>query len=236
MRNRAAPLTLALCLTVACESGDPDSLVRAVGETPHLHSKRPAPHPMSSLGQLARRAARRIGRGSLLARPLDGDERFHDDDEGGGPGKLEDGGELPGGGQGELAIAIDDTGRNVVIGFNDFRGFLAATPGKRLSVSGFMFSHDGGKTFVDGGQLPVAADDPESQLPQVFGDPDVKYLGGCNFIYTSIVLAPFGEEGAAAQTMGFHRSRDCGETWEGPFEIPPATNPNGLLFEGQPLD
>jgi hypothetical protein len=30
-----------------------------------------------------------------------------------------------------------------------------------------------------------------TKLPQVFGDPDVKYLGGCNFIYSSIVIAKF---------------------------------------------
>ena len=190
---------------------------------------------MSPLGQLARRATRRLGRGAVLARPLDGLGGEFEDDEVGGPGKLEDGGELPGGGQGELAIAVDDSGRNVVIGFNDFRGFLHPPADGRISVSGFMFSHDGGKTFVDGGQLPVATGDPESGLPQVFGDPDVKYLGGCNFIYTSIVLVPFGE-GGAAQSMGFHRSRDCGQTWEGPLEIPSATNPNGGVADGQPLD
>ena len=73
-------------------------------------------------------------------------------------------------------------------------------------------------------------------LPQVFGDPDVKYLGGCNFIYTSIFVAPFGTA-SAVQTMGFHRSTDCGHTWEGPFVIDSASNPNGFVDDfGNPFD
>ena len=54
------------------------------------------------------------------------------------------------GGQAELSIAVDESGQHVVIGFNDTRGF-AKNP---ISVSGFLYSEDGGKTFVDGGQLP----------------------------------------------------------------------------------
>ena len=235
MRNTvtSALATFALCLAAACDSGDPAALSRAAAGPPL--TKHRSPHAMSSTGRLAHRALRQLSGHHLhRAPPGEGDEGFSDE-EGGGPGALEDGGELPGGAQAELAIAIDDGGKNVVIGFNDFRGFLAAMPGTRLSVSGFMVSHDGGKTFIDGGQLPITTGDPTSELPQVFGDPDVKYLGGCNFIYTSIVLVPFGD-GGAAQTMGFHRSRDCGMTWEGPFEIPPATNPNGMVIDGQPLD
>jgi len=234
MRTTLTPAlaSIALCLAAACQSGDPSVLAGAAGAPPPTRHR--SPHRMSSTGQMAHRALRQLGGVLHRSRHDRGEEGF-EDEEGGGPGGLEDGGELPGGAQGELSIAVDDGGQNVVIGFNDFRGFLAAMPGARLSVSGFMVSHDGGKTFIDGGQLPITTGDPASELPQVFGDPDVKYLGGCNFIYTSIVLVPFGE-GAAAQSMGFHRTHDCGQSWEGPFEIPPATNPNGLVFEGQPLD
>ena len=35
-----------------------------------------------------------------------------------------------------------------------------------------------GPTTVISGQL----------FPQVFGDPDVKYLGGCTFVYVSLIL------------------------------------------------
>jgi hypothetical protein len=164
-----------------------------------------------------------------------GDDQGDEDDEQGGPGPLEDGGELPGGNQGELTIAIDDTGRHIVIGFNDFRGF-SSNP---LSVSGFMYSDDGGRTFVDGGQLPVTTGTTNlggTLLPQIFGDPDVKYLGGCNFIYSSLLVVPFGA-GSAAQTVGIHRSTDCGHTWEGPFEVTPVTNPNDEVdVNGDPID
>jgi hypothetical protein len=198
------------------------------------------PHDVAAMSPAGRRAtqelrARVLGRlpPGVLARPAD--KGGLGDDEAGGPGSLEDGGLLPGGSQAELAIAVDDGGQNIVVGFNDFRGFLKPDAGGRISVSGFMVSHDGGQTFVDGGQLPITNGDPASGLPQVFGDPDVKYLGGCNFIYTSIVLVPFGA-GNAAQSMGFHRTRDCGQTWEGPLEIPSATNPSGMVIDGAPVD
>jgi len=67
-------------------------------------------------------------------------------------------------------------------------GRIALNP---ISVSGFFYSDDGGKTFVDGGQLPSPGTDVigTSRLPQVFGDPDVKYLGACTFVYSSILVA-----------------------------------------------
>jgi hypothetical protein len=136
--------------------------------------------------------------------------------------------------QSETTIAVDRTGRHVVIGFNDFRGF-SQNP---ISVSGFMYSDDGGETFIDGGQLPSPGTDTigTTKLPQVFGDPDVKYIGGCTFIYSSIIVAKFSAT-QAVQTMGVHRSTDCGHTWTGPFEVTAATNPNGLVdVNGAPLD
>jgi hypothetical protein len=140
--------------------------------------------------------------------------------------------EGPAGGQAETSIAVDRTGKHIVVGFNDTRGF-SHNP---LSVSGFMYSDDGGKTFVDGGQLPSPGDSSigTTKLPQVFGDPDVKYLGGCNFVYSSILIAKFAD--TAVQTMGVHRSTDCGHTWTGPFEVTAATNPNGQLDQGEPVD
>ena len=136
--------------------------------------------------------------------------------------------------QSETSIAVDSTGQHIVIGFNDFRGF-ANNP---LSVSGFKYSDDGGVTFVDGGQLPSPGDQAigTTRLPQVLGDPDVKYVGDCTFIYSSILIAKFSAT-RAVQTMGVHRSTDCGHTWQGPFEVTPATNPNGLVnAAGSPRD
>ncbi len=126
--------------------------------------------------------------------------------------------------QSETSIAVDSTGQHIVVGFNDFRGF--AFPA--LSVSGFMYSDDGGGTFVDGGRLPAGPTTViAGQLfPQIFGDPDVKYLGACNFVYSSILLKAVSAAGVA-QTLSIHRSTDCGHTWSGPFEVPAATNPNG---------
>jgi len=146
-------------------------------------------------------------------------------DPGCGRGFREDG---PRGGQAEISIAIDSTGQHIVVGFNDQRGF-ALNP---LSVSGFMYSDDGGNTFVDGGQLPSPGDTDigGTLLPQVFGDPEVKYLGGCTFVYSSIILAT-NPDSFVAQTMGVHRSTDCGHTWTGPFEVIAATNPTSF-FDG----
>src|SRR5258705_327120 len=140
----------------------------------------------------------------------------------------------PAGGQAETSIAVDATGQHVVVGFNDTRGF-ALNP---ISVSGFFYSDDGGKTFVDGGQLPSPGTDVigTTKLPEVFGDPDVKYLGACTFVYSSILVAKYSAT-AAVQTMGIHRSTDCGHTWTGPFEVTAATNPNGFLdANGNPVD
>src|SRR6185369_16393396 len=105
-------------------------------------------------------------------------------------------------------------------------------------VSGFMYSDDGGATFVDGGQLPTGPTVAlgGQRFPQVLGDPDVKYLGGCNFVYSSLLAKVFGPISAVV-TLGVHRSRDCGHTWEGPFEVVAATNPGGRMdINGNPLD
>ena len=120
--------------------------------------------------------------------------------------------EVPGG-QAELSIAVDESGQHIVIGFNDTRGFDL----NPISVSGYMYSEDGGKTFVDGGQLPSPGNESigTTRFPQVFGDPEVKYLGNCVFVYSSILLDKFSDT-ATVQTMGVHRSTDCGKTWKVP--------------------
>lgn len=140
----------------------------------------------------------------------------------------------PAGGQAEVSIAVDSTGQHVVVGFNDSRGF-ALNP---TSVSGYMYSDDGGATFVDGGQLPSPGSDAigATLLPQVFGDPDIRYLGGCSFVYSSIVIAKFSAT-RTVQTMGVHRSTDCGHTWTGPFIVTPVSNPHGQVSgTGAPRD
>src|SRR6267142_2869352 len=163
-----------------------------------------------------RREARTSGKNARGLALTDEDEGEGDDDEGEGPA----------GGQAELSVAVDSTGQHIVVGLNDTRGF-SSNP---VSVSGFSYSDDGGVTFVDGGQLPSPGTDliGTTRFPQIFGDPEVKYMGGSNFIYFSIMLKKFSATGTA-QTMCVHRSTDFGHTWSGPFEVTAATNPHGLL-------
>src|ERR1051326_8570927 len=51
------------------------------------------------------------------------------------------------GGQAQPSIAVDSTGQHIVIGTNNTAGF-GLNP---ISVSGFRYSDDGGRTFTDGG-------------------------------------------------------------------------------------
>jgi len=194
---------------------------------------------MSGSGRLARMAT--LGK---LDKLIEREERAHEREakhERSVPGPLEPdvaGGEGPTGGQAETSMAVDSTGQHIVVGMNDTRGF-GLTP---LSVSGFAYSDDGGLTFTDGGQLPVTTGTTTvgtTVVPQVFGDPEVKYLGGSTFIYFSIVVARFPATGTptgTVQTMGFHRSTDFGHTWQGPFIITPASNPHGQLSGGNAFD
>lgn len=184
---------------------------------------------MSSMGRIAARARASLQAQGLAARQIAAPARECVNE-----AECESEGEGPAGGQAETSIAVDATGQHVVVGFNDTRGF-STNP---ISVSGFMYSDDGGATFVDGGQLPSPGVDVigSTRFPQVYGDPEVKYLWGCTFLYSSIILKKFSAT-AAAQTLGVHRSTDCGHTWSGPFEVTAATNPNGLLSaSGAPLD
>ena len=196
----------------------------------------PRDDKMSVMGKRAAAAVARVnaaatGAGRPMARALADDDGCINDPECGEEGDEEE--EQAPGGQAELSIAVDESGQHIVIGFNDTRGF-ALNP---ISVSGYMYSEDGGKTFVDGGQLPSSGNEVigTTRFPQVFGDPEVKYLGHCVFVYSSILIEKVSDT-ADVQTMGVHRSRDCGKTWEGPFEVTSATNPSGLVEDGVPQD
>ena len=190
---------------------------------------------MSAMGHLAARAVAAIhasgGMRSIVALSGEGCDN-EPDCEGEDDNNDPDG---PAGGQAETTIAVDSTGQHIVVGFNDTRGF-ALNP---VSVSGYAYSDDGGQTFVDGGQLPVTVPITTigtTKFPRNQGDPDIRYLGGCNFVYSEIILTKFSAT-ASAQTLGVHRSTDCGHTWTGPYEVPSATNPNGLVTgSGAPRD
>lgn len=156
----------------------------------------------------------------------------------------DDGTTLPGG-QADMSIAVDATGNNVVVVFNDGQG-LALSP---VSVSGFAWSSDGGATFTVGGMLPSPQQGTfgSTAYPQVFGNPDVKYVpggSGCQFVAVSVMVRGIGGSGLApnvayagtAQTLAIHRSVDCGHTWSGPFEVDAATNPTGALVGSSARD
>ena len=134
-------------------------------------------------------------------------------------------GDGPAGGQAEVSVAVDPTGMHVVVGYNDTRGF-SLNP---YSVSGFAYSDDGGVTFTDGGQLPARGNpnlNGNTQYPQIFGDPDIKYVPGGNglqFIYASIMVKAIGA--STAQTLCIFTSTNAGHSWQGPYEITPGTNP-----------
>jgi hypothetical protein len=221
-------LAIMLFACIVATSGEQVRSASRDGREPKPHERQ-----MSSMGRAARRTLTKVEArvrggsvknpeqtGSCLNEPDCGDEEFLPD--------------LPAQTQSETSIAVDRTGLHIVVGFNDFRGF-ANNP---LSISGFMYSDDGGHTFVDGGQLPSPGTETigTTRFPLIFGDPDVKYIGNCTFIYSSIIVKKFSAT-TAAQTMGVHRSTDCGHTWTGPFEVTAATNPNGLVdVNGAPLD
>ena len=141
--------------------------------------------------------------------------------------------------QSEMAIAVDATGQHVVVGFNDFRGF-ALNP---LSISASC------RPTMVGALVPrrrAASRRPgndsigTTQSPQVSGDPDIKYLGGCTFIYSSNHYDKVPQRRrpvAQSRRWASSASTDCGHTWEGPFEITAATNPNGQVnTTGNPRD
>src|SRR6266550_1492054 len=180
---------------------------------------------MSAGGRLAKLAASgRLDKAIARARAARGkkDDVYKEIEDG---REAEDPGEEgPAGGQAETSIAVDSTGQHIVVGTNDTRGF-ALNP---ISVSGFAYSDDGGATFVDGGQLPVTTGISSigaTSYPRVFGDPEVKYLGGSTFVYFSIIVKKVSGT-TTAQTMGVHRSTNYGHTWDGPYEVPPATTPH----------
>jgi hypothetical protein len=187
---------------------------------------KPQESKLSAMGQLAQKRIRAASQPAIVALALpkvsgecgDGNVRCYPASPAVGLG----------GTQAEVSIAVDSTGQHVVIGFNDFRGF-SADP---VSVSGFLYSDDGGATFVDGGQLPSPGNQTllGQRWPQIYGDPDVQYLGGCNFIYSSLLVKVAGA--GLVQTLGIHKSTDCGHTWTGPIEVPSATNPGGLVDTG----
>src|SRR5262249_34656661 len=99
------------------------------------------------------------------------------------------------------------------------------------------YSDDGGQTWGTGGLLPTPGNDilNGQRYPQILGDPDVKYLGRCTFVYSSLMLNNSGA--FLTQHISLHRSTDCGHTWRGRYEATAGTNPHGRVdTHGNGLD
>jgi hypothetical protein len=115
--------------------------------------------------------------------------------------------------QSETTIAVDATGQHVVVGFNDFRGFR--DPSTTItSISGFMYSDDGGQTFTDGGQLPSPGSDGRRRDGfRKSRRPDSRHWA----VHVRARLDRPEKFGAAGvvQSMVVHRSTDCGHTGRG---------------------
>jgi hypothetical protein len=115
--------------------------------------------------------------------------------------------------QSETSIAKN--GNQVVVGYNDIRGFALPT----TSVSGYSYSADGGLTWTDGGQLPTF----NQPFEGVFGDPDVKTWtdggGQRYFFYSSLYTNAGGNS-----SLCLHVSTDGGATWSTPREVTTATS------------
>ena len=119
--------------------------------------------------------------------------------------------------QSETTIAA--SGSLVVVGFNDFRG---AEGDILSSISGVIYSSDGGQTFTDGGQLPAS---PGSA---VLGDPVLAVYeppSGPPVFYYSSIFSP----DSVKVSLCIHRSTDGGASWSGPFEVTSATSSTDAL-------
>lgn len=126
--------------------------------------------------------------------------------------------------QSETAVAV--SGKNVVVGFNDSQStLLFLTPGTNLS--GYAYSHNGGKTFVDGGTIPNA---PGGEIN--FGDPWLASDSAGNIYYSTLVDDPF-----RGLLVGVAKSTNGGQTFSAPTVIsPPASSNPNTLFLGDDKD
>ena len=114
-------------------------------------------------------------------------------------------------GQEETTIAI--YGDTIVVGWNDAKGFGAGAN----SVTGYAFSHDGGKTWTDAGELQP----PPGHFS--LGDPALAVDRHGNFYFASISFYPDG-----VGYIGVAKSTDGGETFNQYTDASPGVDPNNF--------
>jgi N-acetylneuraminic acid mutarotase len=111
-------------------------------------------------------------------------------------------------GQDEPAIAI--FGETLVAGWNDSKGFGVGAN----SVTGYAYSHDGGNSWTDAGELQP----PPGHFS--LGDPALAVDRQGNFYFASITFYPDG-----AGYIGIAKSTDGGETFGNYTDASPGVNP-----------
>jgi hypothetical protein len=122
-------------------------------------------------------------------------------------------------GETQAEVAVAAFGDTVVVGFNDSKGFTAG-----FTISSFGYSTDGGATFTDGGNVPLA-------LPtdQAFGDPGIDTDEQGNWYYNQI----YTRTGPPAQqNIGVHHGRFNGAgqlVWDSPTQASIGTSATGAL-------
>jgi hypothetical protein len=117
--------------------------------------------------------------------------------------------------QSEVAVCVfRDT---VVIGWNDARGFTAGN-----TISSYAYSTDGGATFTDGGNMPLAA-----AGDQAYGDPGIDTDERGNWYYNQI----YTRSAPVQQNIGVHNGTFTAGvlTWNTPTMASIGTSATGNL-------
>lgn len=107
-------------------------------------------------------------------------------------------------------VALDPSGKHVVVAFGDTAG-AAAPP---VSFTGFAFSSNGGGSFTDGGEMPVS---PSGAVD--FGQPSVTYDPVTNRFY---VATFFCAPNFTQCPIVVRSSTDNGATWTDPVNAIPS--------------
>jgi hypothetical protein len=120
-----------------------------------------------------------------------------------------------------FGVSTARCGNNIVVGFGD------AESGQTDSFEGFAYSLDGGKTFTDGGTLPVPPPGPQAIGSNRLGEgnPSVACSSSSHFYYASDYLSsdPICRGFQSCPAITVSTSTNGGKTWGLPVVV--ATGP-----------